>query len=328
MTIVDTNKMNVKYKCIYCIMLLEKTSELITDLTESRVLRNAVTHCWEWIETGRYCGQDFLQAVIDEMRTTGFLDYHIDANIKNDIKSSEIWNSNVFSIMYIVRKAYEKDGYTRFPEAVGEVHESNVQYAIEALSKIADIEAYTDEIYELCLKETKISDIQRRFGLYQMDIDFAKLSEKYKCVFLLMLAEKLLSCIENEEERDYSQSALQACWEWLDIGRHSGASLIDFVGDDDSGIFSYEIAEEEPVVTAALNFVVTAVSFVSRIAFENEGVQDMPKFAAVTTDAVIPYVLDRFTMCYTNANQYISNVYKICLEEREPGYYYQIVKQF
>lgn len=315
MTIVDTDKLNAKYKCIFCTMLTEKASEYITDLRGWLLLKNGITKCWEWIETGRYCGDDIYGVVEENECLTGFLYYAIEAEDLND-KSGGAWCSIVEAIMYIARKVYEKDGYTSFPEPVEEVEEDMIQLAIERLSETADVQDYTDEIYDLCLKETAIADIQHRFALYQMKFDFTKLNEKYKCVFLLTLAEKAVSCIENEAERDYAKCALEACWEWVDTGKHSGATLIEFIGDDDSGLYYYEFTEREPIVTTALNFVVTAVSFVARIAFENEGVRDMPKFAAVTTDAVIPYVLDRFTMCYKDTNAYISDVYKLALTEK------------
>lgn len=273
----------------------------------------AALTCWEWIETGRYCGDDIYGVVEDNICLTGFLYYAIEAKKVNN-KSTGAWSSIVEAIMYIARKVYEKDGYTSFPDPIAQVEEAMIQLAIELLSETDDVQDYTDEIYNLCLKETDLESIKQRFGLYQINIDFTKLSENHKCVFLLILAEKSLSCIDNEEERKYAKCALDACWEWLDTGKYSGASLIEFTGDDDNGLFHYEITELEPIVTTAFNMVVTAVSFVARIAFENEGVLDMPKFAAVTTDAVIPYVLHRFTMCYKDTNSYITNVYKLAMK--------------
>lgn len=312
MTFVDMDRMNTRYKCIFYALLAEKASAYITDLRAHLLLKNAITHCWEWIETGRYCGDDFYDVVVEETRYTGFLHLCDKAYSSND-KSAGAWNCIIGAIMYISRKAYEKDGYTSFPEAVGEVKEDMVQEFIGFLSETADVQEYIDEIYDLCLKETAIADIQRRFGLYQMKIDFAKLNNKYKCAFLLILVEKGLSCIEKEAQRDYAKRALDACWEWLNTGKHSGATLIEFAGDEDNGLYNYEITEKEPIVTTALNMVVTVVSFAARMAFEREGVRDIPKFAAVTTDAVVPYVLDRFTMCYKNTDSRVSNAYKLAL---------------
>lgn len=314
MTFADFDQLNMKYRCILYALLAEKASAYITDLRAHLLLKNAITYSWEWIETGRYCGNDFFDVVIEEMQLTGLLFYLGRAQKSND-KSAGAWGCIVDAIMYIARKAYEKDGYTSaaFPEAIGQVKDYFIQLAIESLLKTADVQEYIEEVYDLCLKETAIADIQRRFGLYQMKIDFAKLNDKYKCAFLLILVEKGLSCIEKETQRDYAKRALDACWEWLDTGKHSGATLIEFAGDEDNGLYNYEITEKEPIVTTALNMVVTVVSFAARMAFEREGVRDIPKFAAVTTDAVVPYVLDRFTMCYKNTDSRVSNAYKLAL---------------
>lgn len=328
MTFVDMDRMNTRYKCIFYALLAEKAFQYITDLRGSLLVKNAITHCWEWIETGRYCGDDFHDILMEETYLTGFTHYLADAQEKND-KSAGAWNCIVYTILHFARKAYEKDGYEHFPESIEQVHDYFIQLAIEALSETANVEDYTDEVYDLCLKKTDLESIRQRFNLYQLNFDFSKLSEKYKCVFLLILSEKALSCIENEEEREYAKRALEACWEWLDTGKHSGASLIEFTGDEDNGLYNYEITEKEPIVTTALNMVVTVVSFAARLAFEREGVRDMPKFAAATTDAVVPYVLDRFTMCYKDTDSRVSNAYKLALEYEGgyPGYYDNITKE-
>lgn len=325
MTFIDIDRLTPKYRLVYSIMLAEKAREFISEYRGLLIIKNILTHCWEWLETQRYCGDDFYEYFDEEIHETGL---RIFLERATDIVTENAWDCIIYTVAHVTRKVCEHEGQTTFSESISEYKESFIQNAIESLSQCGNVENYTDELYNLCLKETKIADIQNRFGLYQLNINFSELSEKYKCVLLLMLSDKTLSCIENEEQRNCSARALQTCWEWLHTGKHSGSILMDFIGDEDNGLYCCEITEKEPVVTVALNFVLTTVSFVSRIAFENEGVQDMPKFAAVTTDTVIPYVLDRFKMCYKNANQYIFNVYKICLEERELGYYYQIVKQF
>lgn len=90
MTTVDFDKLNTKYKCILYVVLAEKASEYITDLRARLLLKNAITHCWEWIETGRYCGNDFLDVVVEEMQLTGFLFYLGRAQKSND-KSAGAW---------------------------------------------------------------------------------------------------------------------------------------------------------------------------------------------------------------------------------------------
>lgn len=164
--------------------------------------------------------------------------------------------------------------------------------------------------------------------LYQVKIDISKLNVKYKCVLFLMLAEEILDCISDEEKCAFAKSALQNCWEWLDTGAHSADSLLRFTGDEDTGLYNDEITEKEPVAKAAINFVLNAVSYVAREAFVSEGVQEIPRFAAAVTDTIFPYALDRFAVCRKDADEYISNVYKICLEERAICDYYQIARKF
>lgn len=186
-----------------------------------------------------------------------------------------------------------------------------------------------DEIFRIGFKmfENFKEALVNTGELYEVKIDITKLTPKYRCVLFLMLAEKLLERIANEEKSAYAKSALQYCWEWLDTGRHSADELFGFVEDEDKGLYHNEITEKEAVPKAAINFILNAVSYVAREAFVSVGTKEVPRLAAAVTDTIFPYVLDRFAMCEKDADEYISNVYKICLEERAVCDYYQIARQ-
>lgn len=159
MTLVDIEKLDTENKCIFCTMLIEKAYEYIADSRGKLFIKNALTHCWEWLETGRYCGDDFYNAVIEDVYLTGFL-YCAIAAEKASNKSTGAWYCIEETMMYIARKAYEKDGNRDFDEAIEEVQEECIEKAIEFLSETADIQDYTDEVYNLCLSEMDLESIK------------------------------------------------------------------------------------------------------------------------------------------------------------------------
>lgn len=90
MTFADFDQLNMKYRCILYALLAEKASAYITDLRAHLLLKNAITYSWEWIETGRYCGNDFFDVVIEEMQLTGLLFYLGRAQKSNEDRKSVV----------------------------------------------------------------------------------------------------------------------------------------------------------------------------------------------------------------------------------------------
>lgn len=157
----DIKKVDDKYKCVICVLLVERAKIYLRDSEAYNDILKAIKECWEWIQYNKNTGEYFYFLLDDE--ESGFTLYE---EIEENKGKVHAWNCIIYSIGYISRMAYEKEGEKYFPEPIELVNEETIKNAEESLLLCNNNEAtYIDEIYKKCLEKEDIYKLRKMFNI-------------------------------------------------------------------------------------------------------------------------------------------------------------------
>ena len=145
-------------------------------------------------------------------------------------------------------------------------------------------------------------------------MDLIKLDQKNKCIFVIKLAEKASSYLQKSNVNGLINEAIETCWKWIHSEEIPGDVLYNFLDNDENGFTLFQEMEEDEKSISAWNCIIDAVAYVSRAAYEKEGVKYMPEPIEIIDDDIFTHMMDSIIICDAMAQEYIEKLYQDCLK--------------
>ena len=105
------------------------------------------------------------------------------------------------------------------------------------------------------------------------NMDITKLEQKNKCIFAIKLAEKASSYLQESNVKGLINEAIEVSWKWVHTEENVGEVLYNFLDNEENGFTLFQEMEEDEKKISAWDCIIDAVAYVSRAAYENEGIK-------------------------------------------------------
>lgn len=148
-------------------------------------------------------------------------------------------------------------------------------------------------------------------------MDITKLNQKSKCIFAIKLAEKASSYLQDSNVKDLVNEAIEVSCKWAKTEKSVGEVLYNFLDNEESGFTLFQEMEEDEKNISAWDCIIDAVAYVSRAAYEKEGVKYLPEPIEIVDDNIFTHMVHSLILCDSKEHEYIEKVYQKCLEEVE-----------
>lgn len=136
---------------------------------------------------------------------------------------------------------------------------------------------------------------------------FKNFSNDKKTAFLLELSMKTVSLLNNAEQKNIAEKAIEYCRKWLYNGSPDGDFLYELLVNEQDGITIFAENTEDVSEQAVWNCIIDAVAFTSRKAYESENVKYYPEPIELVSDELIYHFMECYNCCFPDDN-YIKNI--------------------
>lgn len=148
-------------------------------------------------------------------------------------------------------------------------------------------------------------------------MDITKLEQKRKCTFAIKLAEKASSYLKESTVKSFINEAIEICWKWVHTEENLGEVLYNFLDNEENGLTLFQEMEENRQNICAWDCIIDAVAYISRAAYEKEGIKYLPEPIEIVDDNIFTHMMHSLVLCDGTEREYIDKVYQKCLEEVE-----------
>lgn len=148
-------------------------------------------------------------------------------------------------------------------------------------------------------------------------MDITKLEQKSKCTFAIKLAEKASSYLKESNVKSFINEAIEICWKWVHTEENLGEVLYNFLDNEENGFTLFQEMEENRKKICAWDCIIDAVAYISRVAYEKEGIKYLPEPIEIVDDNIFTHMMHSLVLCDGTEREYIDKVYQKCLEEVE-----------
>ena len=146
-------------------------------------------------------------------------------------------------------------------------------------------------------------------------MDITKLEQKNKCIFAIKLAEKASSYLQESNVKGLINEAIEVSWKWVHTEENVGEVLYNFLDNEENGFTLFQEMEEDEKKISAWDCIIDAVAYVSRAAYESEGIKYLAEPIEIVDDNIFTHMVQSLILCDSMECEYIEKVYKKCLEE-------------
>lgn len=146
-------------------------------------------------------------------------------------------------------------------------------------------------------------------------MDITKLNEENKCIFAIKLAQKASSYLQESNVHSLINKAIEVALKWEYIGENIGEILYNFLDNEENGFTLFQEMEEDEKNINAWNCIIYSLAYVSRVAYEKDGVKYFPEPIEAVDDDVFIYMIQSLISCNSIERDYIENIYNECLEK-------------
>ena len=148
-------------------------------------------------------------------------------------------------------------------------------------------------------------------------MDITKLEQKTKCIFAIKLAEKASSYLQECNIIGLINEAINTSWKWVQTEENLGEVLYDFLDNEENGFTLFQEMEKDPPKISAWDCIIDAIAYVSRVAYEQEGVKYLPEPIESVDDNIFKHMINSLFLCDSTGHEYVENVYQKCLKDLE-----------
>lgn len=146
-------------------------------------------------------------------------------------------------------------------------------------------------------------------------MDITKLDQKNKCIFAIELTEKASTYLQERNVKSLINEAIKVAWKWVHTKENVGEILYDFLDNEANGFTLFQEMEKDQKNISAWNCIINSLAYVSRVAYEKEGVKYLPEPIEIVDDNIFIHMIQSLILCNSIEREYIENVYQKCLEE-------------
>lgn len=146
-------------------------------------------------------------------------------------------------------------------------------------------------------------------------MDITKLDQKNKCIFAIELAEKASTYLQERNVKSLINEVIKVAWKWVHTEENVGEILYDFLDNEANGFTLFQEMEKDQKNISAWNCIIDSLAYVSRVAYEKEGVKYLPEPIEIVDDNIFIHMIQSLILCNSIEREYIENVYQKCLEE-------------
>ena len=148
-------------------------------------------------------------------------------------------------------------------------------------------------------------------------MDIAKLTQDSKCIFAIKLAERASSYLQKIDASNLINEAIQVAWDWIHKRGDVGEILYDFLDNEENGFTLIQEMEQNEKNINAWNCIIDALAYISKVAYENEGVRYLPEPIESVDDNIFSHMIQSLILCNNEERKYIEHIYCKCIEESQ-----------
>lgn len=142
-------------------------------------------------------------------------------------------------------------------------------------------------------------------------VDIVNWEQKSKCIFAIRLAEKASLYLEESNVKTLIDEAIKISWKWVYTEENVGELLYNFLDDEENGFTLFQEMEEDPKKISAWNCIIDAIAYISRAAYEKEGINYLPESIEIVDDNVLIHMIQSIFLCNNDEHEYVE---KLCLD--------------
>lgn len=105
--------------------------------------------------------------------------------------------------------------------------------------------------------------------------------------------------------------AIKISWKWVYTEENVGELLYNFLDDEENGFTLYQEMEEDPKKISEWNCIIDAIAYISRAAYEKEGINYLPESIEIVDDNILIHMIQSIFLCNNNEHEYVE---KLCLD--------------
>lgn len=122
-------------------------------------------------------------------------------------------------------------------------------------------------------------------------MDITELEQKNTCTFAIKLAEKASSYLQESNVKALINEAIEVSWKWVHTEENLGEVLYNFLDNEENGFTLFQEMEEDEKNICAWDCIIDAVAYVSRVAYEKEGVKYLPEPIEIVDDNIFTHMI-------------------------------------
>lgn len=138
-------------------------------------------------------------------------------------------------------------------------------------------------------------------------MDITKLEQKSKCTFAIKLAERAASYLQESNVKNLINEAMDICWKAVYTEENLGEVLYNFLDNEENGFTLFQEMEEN---ISAWDCIIDAVAYMSRVAYEKEGIKYLPEPIEIVDDNIFKHMMHRLVLCNGMEREYIEKIYQ------------------
>ena len=144
---------------------------------------------------------------------------------------------------------------------------------------------------------------------WEINLNIVELNQKSKCTFAVKLAERASSYIQKSCVKSLINEALDIAREWIHIEGNAGEALYIFLDNEENGFTLYQEMEEDEVEISAWDCIIDAIAYVSKTAYEKEGIEYLPEPIEIVDDNIFIHMMQSLILCDGMESEYIKDVF-------------------
>ena len=118
-------------------------------------------------------------------------------------------------------------------------------------------------------------------------IDISVMSEQSKIEIMLFIAKRAMEYLEEDCFYDLLKKSIEACEEWYELKKYTGDYFYEILDNEENGLAMLQDEMEDDGIIELWNCIINTIAFISRKAYECEGIKYYPEPILLVSDELI-----------------------------------------
>ena len=139
------------------------------------------------------------------------------------------------------------------------------------------------------------------------------LSEKQKTQFLISIAKRAMSYIEGNTYFYLIKKSIDECEKWIEFGEYTGEYFYEILDNEENGLAMLQCEDENADSIELWNCIINAIAYVSRKAYEKEGINYFPEPILLVGDEIFNDSIDCLIQYNCEERKFVDRIYQECV---------------